>query len=320
MPKAICADADFIRIFEECGPKQTARRIGTDIRSVYSRRERLEKKIGRQIVSPNKKAPTNRTGVNHPQHIPLLVENGIVLVGSDAHYWPALVSTAHRAFVRACKSFNKDLRAVIMNGDVLDGASISRHPPIGWEDRPTLQQELETCQERLGEIEAAAGKVERIWTAGNHDLRLETRIATVAPEFAKMHGTSLHHHFPFWSPTWAVWINNEVVVKHRHKNGIHAVHNSTMWSGKSMVTGHLHSLKVAPFTDYRGTRYGVDCGTLAAPYGPQFQDYTETNPLNWRSGFVVLTFHRGQLLMPELVMVRDEDAGEVEFRGKVYTV
>ncbi len=30
-------------------------------------------------------------------------------------------------------------------------------------------------------------------------------------------------------------------------------------------------------------------------------DYTEKGPLNWRSGFAVLNFHNGKLLLPELV-------------------
>jgi hypothetical protein len=87
-----------------------------------------------------------------------------------------------------------------------------------------------------------------------------------------------------------------------------------------MVTGHLHSLKVTPYDDYNGTRWGVDTGTLAAKEGEQFVDYTEDNPRNWRSGFAVLTFHKGRLLWPEVVNVRDEEAGEVEFRGRTYAV
>jgi hypothetical protein len=34
----------------------------------------------------------------------------------------------------------------------------------------------------------------------------------------------------------------------------------------------------------------------------------------------VLTFSNGELLWPELVHVRDEEDGIVEFRGKVYHV
>src|SRR6185436_20343423 len=125
---------------------------------------------------------------------------------------------------------------------------------------------------------------------GNHDALFETRLATVAPEYARVHGVHLKDHFPRWKPCWSVWINNDVVVKHRWANGVHAVYNNTLRSGKTFITGHLHSLKVTPWSDYTGTRYGVDCGTLAEPYADQFIRYTEGNPLNWRSGFILLTF------------------------------
>lgn len=108
------------------------------------------------------------------------------------------------------------------------------------------------------------------------------------------------------------------MVKHRFKNGVHATHNNTVNSGVSIVTGHLHSLKVTPFSDYHGTRFGVDTGTLADPSGPQFVNYTEANPTNWRSGFAVLTIHNGKLLWPELVHVIEP--GKVEFRGVVLDV
>jgi hypothetical protein len=85
-----------------------------------------------------------------------------------------------------------------------------------------------------------------------------------------------------------------------------------------MVTGHLHSSKVTPLSDYNGTRYGVDTGCLANPSHPAFTDYTEDAPLDWRSGFAVLTFRDGKLMLPELVQLWDEDS--VQFRGKVYKV
>ena len=104
---------------------------------------------------------------------------------------------------------------------------------------------------------------------------------------------------------------------HRWKGGVHATHNNTAGSGKSMVTGHLHSLKVTPYSDYNGTRYGVDTGTMAHPWGPQFQ-YAMDTPRNWRSGFAALTFVDGRLMWPEVFHVIDE--GMIEFRGKIYEV
>jgi hypothetical protein len=206
----------------------------------------------------------------------------------------------------------------VMNGDVFDGASISRWERIGWDSRPTVKQELEACEERLTEIEDAAKGAERYWPLGNHCARFETFLAKNAPQYEGVKFTSLKDYFTKWKPCWSLFVNDDTVIKHRFKGGIHATHNNTMWAGKSIVTGHLHSLKVTPFSDYRGTRYGVDTGTLADPYGEQFVDYTEDGPKNWRSGFAVLTYRNHRLLWPELVHVLEE--GMVEFRGKVYEV
>jgi len=314
-PNARSADQDFIDLFEAYGPHETARRLNINVRRVYDRRVKMEKKYGRQLTPPyHAGGGRYRHGIKHAGRIEIAIPNGEVLVGSDAHYWPGIVSTAHRAFVKLIKEIKP--KAVIMNGDVMDGASISRHPPIGWESRPTVIQEIETCKERLEEISDAAGKDCRlIWPLGNHDARFETRLAQVAPEYAKVHGVHLQDHFPDWEPCWSTWINDNTVVKHRFKGGMHATHNNALWSGKSMVTGHLHSLKWNPIADYNGRRYGVDTGTMAEPDGPQFADYTEDNPKNWCSGFAVLTYWQGRLLAPELAEVFDD--GLVSFRGKV---
>lgn len=319
MTAARCSDADFIALFERLGAAETARRLKLNERKVFERRVNLEKKIGRQIKSPNIAKGVTRLAEEHPGRLQFDIADGIVLAASDPHYWPGKASTAHRAFVRFCKELKPKI--VIMNGDVLDGAGISRHAPIGWEHRPSLIQEIESCQERLGEIvEACSGrKTLFVWPLGNHDARFETRLATVAPEYAKIKGVHLSDHFGAeWQPCWSAFINDNVVVKHRFKSGIHAPHNNTMWAGRTMVTGHLHSLKVQALSDYNGTRWGVDTGTMADPYGEQFADYTEDSPRSWRSGFAVLTFYHGELLWPEVVhAVRP---GIVDFRGQLLEV
>jgi hypothetical protein len=237
-------------------------------------------------------------------------------VFSDAHFWPGVRTTAFKALVHFINEMNP--KAVINNGDAFDGASISRFPRIGWDSKPSIIEELKACTERLGEIEEAAKDARLYWPLGNHDARFETRLAANAPQFEGVTGFHLKDHFPKWLPCWSVWVNDEVVVKHRFKGGIHATHNNTLWAGKTVVTGHLHSLKVTPFDDYNGTRWGVDTGTLADPHGPQFADYLETSPTNWRSGFIVLTFRDGKLLWPEVVRVVKD--GVVDFRGQLVEV
>jgi UDP-2,3-diacylglucosamine pyrophosphatase LpxH len=304
-----------VRLFEEEGPTKLAKQLGITTKSIYQRRASLEGRIGRQITGPDHPKQT-RHGIAHPQRVTFNIQNGHVLIGSDAHIWPGPKSTAMRAFIKFCGDVKPD--AVILNGDVMDFPQVSRHPPIGWENHPTVQQEIEAAQDILHEIELAAGKARKVWTLGNHDGRFETRLATVAPEFAKLNGIHLRDHFPQWEPGWSCWINNEVVVKHRFKGGVHAAHNNAVSSGKHMVTGHLHSAKVAPWTDYNGTRFAVDTGCLADPDHRAFVDYTEDNPKNWLSGFGLFTFHRGKLLPPELILVHDENS--VAFRGEVIRV
>lgn len=643
MPNEAVDEKTFIELFEKVGCNETARRLGIHRRNVLDRRARIENRIGRQITPPekNQKHATvgKRAGVDHPRWIERSVHDGVVLIGSDAHYWPGIISTAHKAFVHFAKKLLPKI--IVMNGDALDGASISRFPSIGWENKPTLIEELKACQERLGEIEEVRGNAELLWPLGNHDCldpitecltktgwkkhqdilssdqvlswdngnvvwspineivsfpysgdlvrvektrvsmavtpnhrvllsrldwrtkrydtveyrraddlpysfdmpvagqinnpgvdlpddvialtgwlltdggydkynislyqskvagieeiegilnrlglkysryerqrkmraicgrtllkepllsvqfiilaesvgrvkqwlpakgklpdwahklngrqfkilldslvagdgcwdgfdptrkscaviygqepilssiqevavthgwrarlatdnrgdprlcltkepkiriekpevfsepykgvvwclrvphgnfmvrrsgsayftgnsRFETRLATVAPEYANVHGMHLKDHYPLWAPCWAIKINDNVVVKHRYKGGMHAPHNNTLWSGMSIFTGHLHQLKVSPISDYNGRRYGVDTGTMADVYGPQFSNYTEQNPLSWASGFVVATFKNGELLPPELVTVLRE--GVVTFRGEVIAV
>lgn len=314
MARAKISDTDFMALYEDLGAAGLARRLKTDERGVRRRRERLERIHQRQIAGP---FDETRHGTEHPQRAQIAIKDGIVIVASDGHYWPGKPSTVHRALVKFCDDLKP--KAFVYNGDAFDGAKISRHPPIGWERRPDVIDELEACQERMTEIDDALPKAaQRVWTLGNHDARFETRLATVAPEYARVKGFHLKDHFPVWDAAWSAFINSDVVVKHRFKGGLHAPHNNAVTSGRTSVTGHLHSAKVHPWTDYNGTRFGVDTGCIADPEGEQFRDYTEDNSLNWRSAFAVLTFKGGKLLWPELVVRWDKNT--VQFRGELIRV
>jgi len=301
-------------LFQELGAAGVARHLGISPRVVYSRRRKAEETLGIQLRSEGSK-----TAAYNPQ-VKIPITKGNVLVGGDVHLWSGEQTCAQRAFIAFCKAYKP--KVIVMNGDVIDASSISRHPPMQWEEAPDVQEEIEAAQDFLHQVASAAGKrVARVWNLGNHDARFETYLATHAPRYRGIHGIHLKDHFPLWEPAWSCEIGGPsgCIIKHRFKGGIHATHTNALWSGRSMITGHLHSLKVAPFTDYNGTRYGVDSGTLAIPRDRQFS-YCEDNPVNWRSGFVLLTWTGGQMLMPELIMVHDEKAGLVQFRGGLLKV
>ena len=321
--RKVVSDKEFIQIFENAASnEEAAYTMGLNIRTMMRRRRHLE--LTRHIKLNTKGGKQTyahmQTAHKHKPRLNLGIENGHVIVFSDAHFLPGVRTAAFRGLLAAIEGLKP--KAVIANGDIFDGATISRHPRIGWTHSPSVIEELRACTEAMGEIEEAAKSarhnVKLVWPLGNHDARFETFLAANAPQYEHVKGFSLKDHFPAWEPCWSCWINDNTVVKHRFKGGIHAPHNNTLWSGKNILTGHLHSLKVSPLTDYAGVRYGVDTGTLADIDGPQFRDYLEENPVNWRSGFVVLTYHNGQLLMPELAQKFNDDA--IEFRGQIVEV
>ena len=104
----------LVELIETHGIAETAKRLGVGERNVYDRRARLEKVLGRQITAPGHPNITTRFKISHRHRIQLDIGEGIVLVGSDAHYWPDIISPAHRAFVKFCKEMKP--RAVIKNG------------------------------------------------------------------------------------------------------------------------------------------------------------------------------------------------------------
>ncbi len=311
MAVARVPDEKIIDALKRLGsPTYVAKELGMDVTTVYKRRTAIQQKLGITLPSFAAKQesvvktiiPDNKRIISHQ------VDNGRVFVASDCHYWPGEVTVAHKAFIALLTEFKP--QTVILNGDVFDGSRISRHEPLMGTNPPTPKQEIEACQDRLDEIRNATKNARCFWTFGNHDVRLHRYIAVNAPELSDFQG--LFDYFPGWHTGWRVDINDDVVVKHRWHNGQHATYNNTLKSGRSIVTGHLHKLQVYPWSDYDGRRYGVDTGTLAEPYGDQFT-YTECNPVNWCSGFAVLTFNNGKLLPPELCEVID---GEAYFRGE----
>jgi len=322
VPKEACTTEEFLKLWKTHGNAPgVARVLGIATRAVFTRRADIEARLGIKLTSERAESPAKKLikGARIEKHI----SNGRVVVFSDAHYHPGIKSTAHRALLKLIPRFKPV--AIVNNGDAFDGASISRYPRIGWDSRPKVLDEIKAVKDRLDEIEAIRGHADLIWPLGNHDARFETWLAANAPQYEGLPGFHLKDHFPLWTPCWRLDINPEtdswVIIKHRGKGGIHATRNNVVNSGAvTMVTGHLHQLKVTGFSTARKhPAWGVDTGTLADVEGPQFSDYTEDSAhLDWRSGFAVLTFVDGRLLTPELIRVVEE--GLVDFRGELIEV
>jgi len=318
-----CTDEQFIDLWDKHqSVTKLAKILGITERAVNYRRRSMEEthqvKLGGIDIRSTKYDASRPKSFSPLKQVELGMLDGCVIVFSDAHFIPGQRSTAFKGLLYMIQELAP--HAVICNGDAFDGASISRHD-VTDQPQTSVIQELKACQGALGEIEevakAARHNVKLLFTWGNHDIRFGNRLAQHAPQFKEVQGFKLTDHIPDWDFCWAVWPTDQCIIKHRYKGGIHATHNNTVQAGVSLVSGHLHSLKVTPFTDYNGVRFGVDTGTLAEIDGPQFT-YAELNPSNHRSGFAVLNFFNGRLLWPELVHKFDENL--IEFRGQVYDV
>jgi predicted phosphodiesterase len=313
-------DDQFIEEWIKLGsPQKFAEKHQLNVRAVYNRRRTIEIRRKIELPTHNDARVNSLTKLQQtPGHARrgITMEEGRVVVFSDAHFWPNDVSTAYKALLLIIKTFKP--KVVVANGDMFDGSQASRHPRIGWENTPTVKEELEACQEMMAGIEKAAVGAELIWTLGNHDARFETFLSAQMGTYEGVAGFTLKDHFPMWKPCWSYFVNEDTCIKHRWKGGFGAGRANTLNSGCNMITGHTHNLAVQPFTDYNGTRYGVQTGCLANIHGEQFMAYTEDNPKDWREGFALLSFERGRLMLPELIQVCGDD--EFEFRGCINKV
>ena len=304
-------EPEFIQIYIKHGgaPRQISEESGIAERNVRDRIKRMREDGRLPEVTPFKWA--------YPRTRVFTIPDLVGIVFSDSHWWPGHVTIAHRALVVLTRELQPGLIAA--NGDLIDGTKISRFPPSGWSTSPSVTEELGETQTRLAEIsKAAPSDAIKVRTIGNHDLRFDRLLASQANSMDGLHGTKFEHHVPAWNGSWSLRVN-DTIIKHRLGGGEHAVYTNAMKAGVSIVTGHLHRLCAKPLRGYRdGHIWGVESGTLAdcpsdtPDEGSGPFEYVEDSPTNWSSGFAVLTWRNGHLMVPEFCMV---ERGIAWFRG-----
>lgn len=318
-------DDDFIRVWNECGgsPARMAELIGLSQRAIYERRSSIEKRRGILLAAMGPKAikhdpealraiMSSRRDVNR-----LEIFDGVVIIGSDAHYSPGVVPLAHKALCNLVTELGSDVKAVILNGDILDGGSISRHPRIRWKKSPNVKDELDAVIARTTDIEQAVAPGTHLFrTYGNHCARFESRLSAQVPQYEGIAGFTLRDHLPKWMDSDRIDINDDTVVLHDWHAGVHSGWNDVLKGGCNTVTGHTHELGTKAHRGFKGTHYGIKTGMLADNDQEEF-DYRLGKPgFNWQSGFAVLTWRKGLLLHPEFCAVRDDD--RAYFRGRLF--
>lgn len=307
------SDQQFIAAWREAGGegKAVAAMLGLSIRGVYARRNLVEAASGVQLPSAGlgngiHRGDAGQPAYNYKPRLNIDGFSGRVVIFSDCHWWPGISNTlAYRALIEIIKETKPKL--VIGNGDLLDGARISRFGRSDWSETPKMLDELEEVKARCAEIRHAYRGARHVRTIGNHDQRFDKYLAQNAGEFEGIAGFRLKDHLPEWEETMSIWINGRTVVKHRWHNGINAARNNAMKSGLHFVSGHTHRNIVDPWENYQGRWYGCEDGTLAEPNSAPFA-YGEDNPSQARAGFLSLTYLADGTLLPPQQCIAENGA------------
>jgi hypothetical protein len=311
---AVPLDEFVALLYEEGGSAyKVAKRLNMSHTMAARRRGMIEQALGIELPRGRPEVWKSQA---HRRRIDIAVDDATILIGSDLHAWPEEYGVAMAGFIDFNRRMKPDI--VILNGDGFDGAKISRHSRIGWDQRPSVKEELAALGDYIDDLRKANPNARYFYTYGNHSMRFETYLASNAPETEGLKGTTLAEYMPGWELCMALLVNRNLLIKHRHKSGIHNAWQNVRDAGIHIVTGHTHRQVCRPWSNFGGTWYGVDLGMLGRTEGPQF-DYCEIGNHglgDWRSGYAVLTVKAGNLMPPELATVTDEEAGELYFRGK----
>jgi hypothetical protein len=300
-------------------PAKVSKELNMSERQVYKRLKVIEGRTGEAFKVDSHTVLKREKYQPEYDSLELTVKDSVMVMYSDAHFWPGLESCANRALLKLLPEIRPNW--VWDLGDSLDAASISRHLPSGWTDMPKLAAELEAMLVAKRKIKEVSKGASHAMIHSNHAARFDKYFATYASESKGIRGTRLRDHIE--EPVYLrVIINGHTLLIHGMRYGIHAQYNNVQMAHISTISGHLHAQQVRPRTTLSkvnggtNTIYGVDVGTLASVDGPQF-DYRLGTPSDWRSGFAVITFKDGILMPPEFCTVIDEDKELVFFRGKV---
>lgn len=295
---------DAIEAVKQYGSVRAASRVmGIPRSTLKDRIDKARSQFPDCLPEPHHTSNWANDGWAIPREATAEIINGTVLVGSDLHIWPGPYSLAWQGFVAVANAIKPDW--IVANGDMIDGARVSRHGRIRGQSTPKIGEEIAALKTAFDMLPAS----NRHWCWGNHDNRVDNYLISNAPELDDFAG-SLRDRFPEWPISWALTFNDQVEIRHRFRGGIHAAYNNALVSGRTCITGHTHQLICRPVDDRNGRRYGVELGTLADPNHPCFE-YAEGMPSRVCPGFAVLTFKDGELLQPELA---EYTSGRIWFR------
>lgn len=134
-------------------------------RAAQSKREHAQR-YAEEVLHPHVYDPSGLDGV-------------LTIVSISDTHATFLCQFTWYVFLRTIQHLEPDI--VLCNGDILEGAEISRHQKIpGWS--VPLQMEFDFAREMFRQIREVAPHTDIVWNAGNHGIdRLSAYLSSVAP-------------------------------------------------------------------------------------------------------------------------------------------
>ena len=126
---------DTLRLWEEnkCVDAAAARSIGVNVKTFTHRRSQA------QLRFPNGIPDQTINGRwAYPRMIAKNVPGTTWLIVSDLHIWDGDPPLIYKAAVKLAKTLKVD--GIILNGDIIDGARISRHPQMRGSKAPKIEK------------------------------------------------------------------------------------------------------------------------------------------------------------------------------------
>jgi len=212
-------------------------------------------------------------------------------------------------FLRAIKELQPD--CVYLNGDILEGAAISRHPKIpGWS--VPLQLEFDFCKEMFRQIRMVYDG-DLVWGAGNHGLdRMAMYLTQVAPALSGLHnlrfdklagldeyGVKLSQGGTIASPAGTeddlpgTLFHRNYLIYHGTALGQTPYLNELRMHNYSGQSGHVHRAGLAYATDERnGARSWMSTPMGCVPRAGRSYLFKKRQT-GWQSGFGLAFLHPG---------------------------
>ena len=108
MPQPLVSDKEFIELWNaHKSAVKVAKVLGCTARAVSQRRRAIEQRYDQPLKAKDPRAHHwISTGHEHAARYSLGIENGVVIVFSDAHFWPGIRSTAFKGLLWAIKELS----------------------------------------------------------------------------------------------------------------------------------------------------------------------------------------------------------------------